>query len=133
LTSAKKREKISTVPLVVFHCAAHDSIIAAATRERTRRFELMDRKIFSLNLSVEATSAYIIICNLADSGTPITIESAQAFWNDKPEALVNALEELTRLHIIFEALDANQMRQYYVNPSDRWKKTLESRPKPTKH
>jgi uncharacterized protein YdeI (YjbR/CyaY-like superfamily) len=82
----------------------------------------MDRKIFSLNLSVEATSAYILICNLAESGTPITIESAGTFWNDTPEALVSALEELDRHRIIFEALDANQMRQYYLNPSDLWKK-----------
>ena len=86
----------------------------------------MDRKIFKLNLSVEATSAYILICNLAESGTPITIESAGTFWNDEPEALVSALKELNRHGIIFEALDANQMRQYYVNPSDRWKKTAES-------
>ena len=85
----------------------------------------MDRKIFSLNLSVEATSAYILICNLAESGTPITNESARTFWNDSPEALVSALEELDRHRIIFEALDANQMRQYYLNPSDRWKKTVE--------
>ena len=82
----------------------------------------MDRKIFSLNLSVEATSAYILICNLAESGTPITIESAGTFWNDRPEALVSALEELDRHRIIFEELDANQMRQYYLNPSDLWKK-----------
>ena len=85
----------------------------------------MDRKIFNLNLSVEATSAYILICNLAESGTPITIESARTFWNDSPEALVSALEELDRHRIIFEALDAKQMRQYYLNPSDRWKKTVE--------
>ena len=86
----------------------------------------MDRKIFSLNLSVEATSAYILICNLAESDTPITIESAGTFWNDKPAALVSALEELVRHRIIFEVLDANQMRQYYLNPSDRWKKSAKS-------
>jgi len=86
----------------------------------------MDRKIFDLNLSVEATSAYILICNLADSGTPITIESAETFWNDKPEALIGALEELRHHHIIFEAQDAKQVRQYYLNPSDLWKKPAEA-------
>ena len=86
----------------------------------------MDRKIFRLNLSVEATSAYILISNLADSGTPITIESARTFWNGEPEVLVDALEELSRHRIIFEAQDANQMRQYYLNPSDRWKRTAET-------
>ena len=87
---------------------------------------MMDRKIFNLNLSVEATSAYILICNLAESGTPITIESAGTFWNDKPEALISALEELERYRVIVEALDANQMRQYYLNSSDRWKRPAES-------
>ena len=86
----------------------------------------MDRKIFKLNLSVEATSAYILLCNLAESGAPVTIESAGTFWNDTPEALVSALKELNRHGIIFEAQDANQVRQYYVNPSDSWKKTAES-------
>jgi hypothetical protein len=84
----------------------------------------MDRKIFSLNLSVEATSAYILICTLADSGTPVTIESAETFWNDSPQALTRALEELNLHHIIYEQLDANNMRQYFVNPSDLWKTSV---------
>ncbi|MEJ2364495.1 MAG: hypothetical protein P8017_07405, partial [Deltaproteobacteria bacterium] len=75
---------------------------------------------------VEATSAYILICNLAESRAPITIESVRTFWNDKPEALVSALKELNLHGIIFEAQDANQMRQYHVNPADRWKKAAKS-------
>ena len=82
---------------------------------------LMDQKIFSLNLSVEATSAYILICTLAESGTPVTIESAGSFWNDTPEALARALEELSRHHIIYERLDSRKIRQYALNASDLWK------------
>ena len=85
---------------------------------------IMDRKIFSLNLSVEATSAYILICTLADSGAPVTIESAETFWNDSPEALTRAIEELNRHQIIYEQLDANKMQQYFVNPSDLWKTSV---------
>ncbi len=81
---------------------------------------LMDRKIFTLNLSVEATSAYILICTLAESGTPVTIESAGSFWNEGPEALTRALEELNRHGVIYEELDSKQIRQYFLNPSDRW-------------
>ncbi len=87
---------------------------------------VMNRKIFALNLSVPATSAYILICTLADSGTPVTIESAGTFWNDTPEALVNALEELNRHRIVYEALDSNQVRQYHLNPPDLWKKPAEA-------
>jgi hypothetical protein len=84
---------------------------------------LMNRKIFALDLSVEATSAYILICTLAESATPVTIESAGPFWNDSPEALSRALEELIRHHVIYETLDSNQVRQYLPNPPDRWEKT----------
>jgi hypothetical protein len=87
---------------------------------------LMNRKIFALDLSVEATSAYILICTLAESGTPVTIESAGSFWTDSPEALTRALEELTRHRIIHETLDSNQMRQYLLNPPDRWETPTES-------
>ena len=82
----------------------------------------MDQKIFTLNLSVEATSAYILICTLAESGAPVTIESAGSFWNDTPEALTRALEELNRHRVIYEKLDSNQMRQFYVNPPGLWEK-----------
>ena len=81
---------------------------------------LMDQKIFSLNLSVEATSAYILICTLAESGTPVTIESAGSFWNDTPGALARALKELSQHHIIYERLDSRQIRQYALNAPDLW-------------
>lgn len=86
---------------------------------------LMDRKIFAMNLSVEATSAYILICTLAESGAVVTIESAGSFWNDSPEALTKALEELNHRRIIYEELDAKQRRQYLLNPSDLWEPPAE--------
>ena len=86
---------------------------------------LMERKIFNMNLSVEATSAYILICTLAESGAPVTIESAGAFWNDSPEALTTALQELSRHRVIYEELDSKQIRQYFVNPSNLWETPVE--------
>jgi predicted ATPase len=86
----------------------------------------MDQKIFTLNLSVEATSAYIVICTLAESGTPVTIESAGSFWNDSPEALIRALEELNHRRVIFEELDSKQMRQYFLNQPDLWDPATET-------
>jgi hypothetical protein len=83
---------------------------------------LMSREVFKRGLSVEATSAYILICTLAESGTPVTIESAGSFWNDTPEALARALEKLKRHRIIYEELDSNQMRQLLINPPDLWEK-----------
>lgn len=85
----------------------------------------MNQKIFSMNLSVEATSAYILICTLAESGAPITIESAGSFWNGSPEALDRALEELRLHHIVYEAFDSKQIRQYFLNQPDRWRAAVE--------
>ena len=81
---------------------------------------LMDQKIFRMNLSVEATSAYILICTLAESGAPITVESTGPFWNDSPEALARAFKELSLHRIVYESVDSKQMRQYFLNPPDRW-------------
>ena len=82
---------------------------------------LMNQKIFTMNLSIEATSAYILICTLAESGAPVTIESARTYWNDSPEALNTAFKELIRHRVIYEACDSKQLRQYFLNPPDLWK------------
>ena len=86
---------------------------------------LMSREVFKRGLSVEATSAYILICTLAESGAPVNIESAGSFWNGTPEALARAFEELKRHRIIYEELDSNQMRQLLINPPDLWEKPVD--------
>jgi hypothetical protein len=80
----------------------------------------MDRSIFTLDLTVEATSAYILICGLAESGAPVTVESLGVFWNAPREALSPALEELKDRWIIQEILDERLMRRYLPNPPDCW-------------
>ncbi|UCG13402.1 MAG: hypothetical protein JSU72_02635 [Deltaproteobacteria bacterium] len=86
---------------------------------------IMNQKIFTLDLSVEATSAYILICTMTESGTPVTIESVGTFWNDTSEALAKALEELNNHRVIYEALDHKKVRQYYINPPDLWETPAE--------
>jgi hypothetical protein len=85
----------------------------------------MDQKIFALDLTVEATSAYILICSLVDSGAPVTVESLGAFWNAPREALAAALEELKGRGIIQEILDERLMRRYLPNPPDFWQPVLQ--------
>ena len=81
----------------------------------------MDRRIFTLDLTVEGTSAYILICGLAERGAPVTVESLGAFWNAPREALSSALEELKGRRIIQEILDERLMRRYLPNPPDFWR------------
>ena len=82
---------------------------------------LMDRKIFTLNLSVEATSAYILVCSFVEGGAPATVESLGPFWNGPREALPSALTELTSRRIIEEILDERLVRRYIPNPADFWR------------
>jgi hypothetical protein len=81
----------------------------------------MDRKIFTLNLSVEATSAYILVCSLVDGGAPATVESLGPFWNGPRQELPSALTELRSRGIIEEILDERLVRRYLPNPAEFWR------------
>ncbi|HYR03004.1 MAG TPA: hypothetical protein VES58_06635, partial [Syntrophobacteria bacterium] len=72
----------------------------------------MDRKIFTLNLSVEATSAYILVCSFVEGGAPATVESLGPFWNGPRQELPSALTELRSRRIIEEILDERLVRRY---------------------
>jgi hypothetical protein len=81
----------------------------------------MDRKIFTLNLSVAATSAYILVCSLVDGGAPATVESLGPFWNGPRQELPSALTELRSRGIIEEILDERLVRRYLPNPAEFWR------------
>ena len=81
---------------------------------------LMDRKIFTLNLSVEATSAYILVCSFVEGGAPATVESLGPFWNSPRQELPLALTELRSRGIIEEILDERLVRRYFPNPAEFW-------------
>ncbi|MBP1724857.1 MAG: hypothetical protein H6Q51_155 [Deltaproteobacteria bacterium] len=82
---------------------------------------LMDRKIFTLNLSVEATSAYILVCSFVEGGAPATVESLGPFWNGPRQELPSALTELRSRGIIEEILDERLVRRYLPNPAEFWR------------
>jgi hypothetical protein len=81
----------------------------------------MDRKIFTLNLSVEATSAYILVCSFVEGGAPATVESLGPFWNGPRQELPSALTELRSRGIIEEILDERLVRRYLPNPAEFWR------------
>jgi hypothetical protein len=60
----------------------------------------MDRSIFNLQASVEATSLYILLCALADEQEPLTLERAGLMWNGTSEDLLNAAIELTQRGVL---------------------------------
>lgn len=76
----------------------------------------MDQKIFTMGLSVEATSLYLLMVSLSDAGTPLTLDSCSQFWNSSPEDLENAWAELDRRGIISKA----SLDNWFIQPSNQW-------------
>lgn len=60
----------------------------------------MNQKIFTLNLSVEAVSLYLLCCAVADSGAAITTSTLQDKWNGSPAALERELDNLEKRRIV---------------------------------
>lgn len=81
----------------------------------------MDTQIFNQGLSVEATSAYIIITALVSDGGRPLLASVQSRWNAPMEDLAPALSELESLNII-EYLPAmgGEEPMFMVNPASLW-------------
>lgn len=76
----------------------------------------MDQKIFTMGLSVEATSLYLLMVSLSDAGTPLTLDSCNQFWNSSPEDLENAWAELDQRGIIGKTIGEN----WHIQPSSNW-------------
>jgi len=76
----------------------------------------MDQKIFTMGLSVEATSLYLLMVSLSDAGTPLTVESCGQFWNSSTEDLKTAMAELAQRGVISEA----SMENWFIQPSAKW-------------
>ncbi len=64
----------------------------------------MDRAIFDLKVSVEATSLYILLCALMDGGQAPTLENARQKWTGTEESLLAAAQELVRKCVITGAV-----------------------------
>ena len=77
----------------------------------------MDRAIFDLRASVEATSLYIILCSLLDRGDAPTLENARVLWSGPPEGLAAALRELMALGVV--SAPENPADSDHLHPTSR--------------
>jgi hypothetical protein len=82
----------------------------------------MDRKIFDSNLSIEAVSAYLLCCALADTGLRISTAALLERWNSSPASLHHSLAELQQRQIIRRILSHGEGADIFaVNPAEKWK------------
>lgn len=80
----------------------------------------MDTQIFNQNLSVTATSAYILISALMGEGLKPEMSAIKARWNAAAEDLDQALADLRALNIIERHPGPGGEPIYIVNPASLW-------------
>lgn len=80
----------------------------------------MDRAIFDLDASVEATSLYIILCALMDAGVAPTLEQARLKWNGTEGSLAAAAEELVRRGVLGVRLPLSEEMHLHPTTRDQW-------------
>ncbi|MDR1577926.1 MAG: hypothetical protein LBT86_06845 [Deltaproteobacteria bacterium] len=89
------------------------------TRNEYQR-AIMDTQIFLLGISVEAKSAYILICSMVEDGRNPDWASLRAAWVGEPAALEPAVAELLAWSVIMVAIDAFGQERFAVNPGSLW-------------
>ncbi|MBU4383021.1 MAG: hypothetical protein KKH66_10900 [Proteobacteria bacterium] len=77
----------------------------------------MDQRIFEQGLSVEATSLYLLLSSLSDSGVPLILERVEPIWNAEPETLGASFEELAGRAIAFQ----DESGAWHLNPASQWR------------
>jgi len=83
----------------------------------------MDRAIFDMNLGLEATSLYILICALCDQGETPTMDRIRVQWNGSIEKLLEAAEELVHHGIADGSLPIRENEPLHINPREKWHKS----------
>ena len=82
---------------------------------------VMDRQIFNMNLSVEATSAYILVASLVSENVRPSLEIVRGRWTAEDEALDRALEELARHNVVQPRSGPEGETLYFPNPASLWR------------
>lgn len=81
----------------------------------------MDQRIFSMGLSVEGTSLYLLCCGLADQGATVSKKNLMSSWTGTEEALDMAVVELAAHGIVKRILsDGEKNEVFRVMASDHW-------------
>lgn len=81
----------------------------------------MDRKIFNLELSVEATSAYIVVTSILSENARPDLESIRNRWIKSDEELDQALGELVGRQVLQVQSSPQGETLYYPKPSSLWR------------
>ena len=87
----------------------------------SRKPSVMDQKIFSLGLTVEQVSIYLLCCGLVDSDQDISIETLLEIWNGTEQMLIDGLNTLIRQNILLQVISDSEAKTVYrLMDAGRW-------------
>ena len=82
----------------------------------------MNQEIFSLDLSVETVSVYLICCNLSDNKTAISTKNLSSMWNGTEALLIEGLKDLEERNILRKIIsDGEEKNIYQLSNIKDWK------------
>ena len=73
----------------------------------------MNQKIFTLGLSVETVSVYLMCCNLKDNDTTISTRNLSSMWNGEEASLFEGLKDLEERNILRKIISDNEENDIY--------------------
>ncbi len=83
----------------------------------------MSQQIFSLNLSTETISVYLMCCGLTDAGSTLSTPNMLEIWNSSDDSLHEGLKVLEEMKVIKKIISDQDRRDIYnlTNTAD-WEK-----------
>jgi hypothetical protein len=85
------------------------------------QYPAMDTQIFNLGLSVEATSAYILLCSLIGDGKRPDWPLLRSTWVGPPAGLTPAIQELLAYKVIDSLAGPDEEERFWPNPASLWR------------
>ena len=80
----------------------------------------MDRAVFDLKMSTEATSLYILICSFSDQGIAPTRILVRSRWSGDDEDFLLAIDELLSRRVLGGIVPQSDEDVFQLNPHPFW-------------
>ena len=74
----------------------------------------MNQKIFSLDLSTETLSVYLMCCGLTDAGSTLSTHHMLEIWNGSEASLQEGLDTLEERKILKKIISDQDSRDIYI-------------------
>lgn len=74
----------------------------------------MNQQIFSLNLSTETISVYLMCCGLTDAGSTLSTSNMLEIWNGSGASLQEGLGTLEERKILKKIISDQDSRDIYI-------------------